>query len=401
MTSHDLEVYIESRLATVGYRGIHLAQHNRIPAPKLVTLLDAIRAVVGQNWFPIPPGDDPNPKYQHTLIDERPLSLYADYHRILDEVKGRGEQATFNSLKKNHFPNFEHMALLERTSGESPNRGRLTAEAVAILDETNPRKRLARIGSAHEALFESRTPGLLDRLIELMDSLDTLTDLEVMLFVSDGDASIDETEHRIRTFRRMRLFDRIMFLHDLRGRCMATMGKTRPKIDMRDWGNWRNEAQQIISMLELIQGFTVPWAGTDIIVVCRSDKTVPPSYQPGRSQVAKTEAMAWHDLSLDADFELHHVVPIEYVASASDMAKVDHAQNLLYLRRGAHRQIPTKGNMAIKLSVTATHVVLEHPLDATREPRFEFALGTDARIDLVHAPEMVNYNDALLAHVGA
>lgn len=134
------------------YRGMHLAQHQRLPFEKFAAILTAIFDVVGEEKFVEPSGDDPNPNGTHKIGDTRraPVGMSlkdcSTYWEILDEiarVEIDGVGASFNSLKKNTFPNLERMEILQRIAPESAGglkTAKLTRYAIEFIRGSNRQK---------------------------------------------------------------------------------------------------------------------------------------------------------------------------------------------------------------------------------------------------------------------
>ena len=89
----EVENYLNNRISDPKkYRGMHLAQHNRLPIEKLIVILQSIRSAVGVAWFIEPANDDPAPTRKHDPLQPRRipngmiLQDCAEYYLILDEI---------------------------------------------------------------------------------------------------------------------------------------------------------------------------------------------------------------------------------------------------------------------------------------------------------------------------
>ncbi len=391
MPTEDLERYLRSRVLRDDYRGIHLAQHNRLPEEKLVGLLDAIHSAVGIGEFAVPPGDEPSPTRKHRPSARRQVTGFDDYYDILDAIANagvKGVSATFNSLKKNHFPNFEAMGLLTRSEGG--RKGRLTTAATNILDAGPTRKRTLLVGQAMERIVGS----FANELHEMLRKLDQLNVWEIMLIISDLSLSRDEKERFVRQYRRLRAVRRLELHENIQGLCDATMKLG--KVEKRDWHNWWNEAKQIVTMLSLVPGFVV---FQEEHVMLAGGPGIP-IVEKARSAQVKREAMEWHGLAATRGWELHHIFPVEYAVGAADMALIDSKENLLYIPASRHREIPRRGNRSVKIQHDGKTLSLCNPANSTGKPRFDFEIGRDVRVRIDLIPKMIAYNDMLLKSVG-
>jgi hypothetical protein len=391
-SSSQIEKYLRARVGRDDYRGIHIAQHNRLPEDKLVAILDAMRVAVGEDEFDIPPGDEPNPGRKHNPRARRQVAGFDDYYSILDNIAKssvKGVSATFNSLKKNHFPNFESMGLLDRR--DSGRIGHLTRAAVMILDAGKTRKRTILIGQAMEKLVGTK---FANELHELLRDLSQLNVWEVMLVVSDPSLGTDQKTQLVRSYRRLRAVDRLELHETIRSICEPTMLLS--KKDRRDWHNWWNEAKQIVTMLAFVPGFMV--LQEEHLMLAGAAGI--PLFERARSAQIKREAMDWHQLAPKTGWELHHIYPVEYATSAADMALIDAKQNLIYIPKGRHQQIPRQNNRSVGLRFDATNVYLVNPANLKGLPKFDFVIPKEVAVKIENLPAMVAYNEKLLKSVG-
>lgn len=373
-----------------------MAQHNRLPEDKLIALLQAIYLVAEDKPFRIPPGDDPAPTWRFSGSQQLWDPIYNDYFEILKAISDSGVagvSATFNSLKKNHFPNFEAMGLLTRSTvddGASGMNGSLTRSALDILAAGPTRKRKQLIGKAMEHGIGST---YIDELYSILTDVDFLNVYEIMLFVSDPDCSLETKKGLIRKYRKLKRLGRIQLHSDLETKCNTTMRL--PKIDRRDWHNWWNQARQVVTMLSTVPGFNVY---NDEFVSLAGRATVV-LFNPSRSQQVKNEALVWHGIASRPGWELHHIYPVEYATCESDMALIDAKENLIYIPAAEHRRIPNKGNLSVGFSYDNSSVVLFNPTTASNEPRFVFRLPAMAAVDTKNLQAMRDYNEKLLSSV--
>lgn len=393
----NIESYVLNRIKKDSYRGVHLAQHNRLPEEKLVALLTAIYRAVGTDDFLVPPGDDPTPSRKHDPSRTRALPLYSQYYDILDEISRTnvdGISATFNSLKKNHFPNFVGMGLLQRDNAEKGNNdpivARLTESAIKIINAGASRSRTVLIGKASEKLIGSQ---FIDEIHELLTRLDMLNVYEIMLIISDTDISTEQKESLVRSYRRLKNVSRIQLHETVKDQCLPTMSLS--KKERRDWNNWWNEARQIITMLSTVSGFNV-YNEEQIMLAGSSGVAL---FRPDRSTSIKRLALDWHGIPPKVGWELHHIYPVEYATCAKDMQMIDSIYNLLYIPADRHRMIPSRGNLSVRMRHDGNHIILENPVSSSGEPRIRFEISVDVAVNVDRIKKMVDYNDELLKAV--
>jgi hypothetical protein len=377
----ELRPYLEARIASDGYRGIHVAQHNRLPEAKLVALLKAIHNVAGTSDFEVPPGDDPGTR----------LLGFNKYYEILDAIAASEVSdlsATFNSLKKNHFPNFESMGLLVREN--RARNARLTQAAVEIINAGESQRRKKLIGDAMERMFG--VPFVED-LHALLTKIDFLSLHEFMLIASDEELCREDKERLIRAYRRLKRVERLQLHAEMEGRCAQTMSL--PKKDKRDWHNWWNEARQIVTMLATVPGFNV----YNDEQVMQAGSSAVSLFLPTRSNQAKQDAFEWHGVEKRDGWEMHHVYPVEYATCERDMALIDAKENLLYIPAEAHRRIPSRGNRSVQLRYDLTHVLLVNPAAPDGKPQVLLAVPQEAAVKRELLSVMAAYSDQLLQSV--
>jgi hypothetical protein len=393
----EIEAYFRQRISSPDYRGIHLAQHNRIPEEKLVALLASIQRAVKDKEFLIPPGDEPNPTRRHNPTEARQVRGFEDYYTILDEISSSGVagvSATFNSLKKNHFPNLDAMGLIHRQVPQrgttEPGRARLSAEALEIVSVGTSHRRKILIGDAMQRLLGNK---FIEGIHALLNRVDVLNVYELMLIVSDKHLDIDQKEKLVRDYRRLKMIGRLQLHSELESKCASTM--TLPKVDMRDWHNWWNESKQVMSMLALVPGFNV-YNDDQVMLAGYAGLVV---FDGARSQQVKQQALLWHGLERSAGWELHHILPVAYATCESDMRAIDSKENLLYIPAQQHRRIPNRQNRSVKLEIRGNVVRLLNPMTLAGDPSFDFDIPIQAQLDSSKAAEMVDYNNYLLNSV--
>jgi hypothetical protein len=392
--------YLLRRIARDDYRGQHLAQHNRLPEDKLVALLTGIYNAVGDRTFTIPPGDDPQPSRKHDADSERIPKGFDDYFSILDEISKSpvtGVSATFNSLKKNHFPNFEGMGLIHRkvlresaTASGTVFEATLTPFAIEIINAGATLRRAELIGTAMKSLIGG---GFIDDMYSLLKKVEQLNVYEVMLIASDTNISLPEKEDLIRDYRRLKRLG-ILKLHvEMEKLCATTMAL--PKKDKRDWHNWWNEARQIMTMMSMVNGFNV--YNEEHLMLAGSAGVA--LFSAARSEAVKAEALRWHGLDKIEGWELHHIYPVEYATCERDMTIIDSKENLLYIPAALHRKIPTRSNLAVGLAYENGQVFLTNPTTPTNEINFVFEIPAEIQVNASLLPTMIDYNKGLLAAV--
>jgi hypothetical protein len=397
----EVENYLNNRISDPkNYRGMHLAQHNRLPIEKLIVILQSIRSAVGIAWFIEPANDDPAPTRKHDPLQPRRipsgmiLQDCAEYYLILDEIYNAQVEkvsATFNSLKKNIFPNLEGMGLLQRDdSGQRTGgnkKARLSPVAINFLDGNE---------RVQKKIFSECNERILKPIVEILDvvleKFDTINVYEMMLFLTDESINLERKMELISKYKGMKKLQ-VIELHDsIQTRMNRSMGSNVAKIDKLDWHNWWNESRQMTDMLETVVGFNV-YQDDQIMKAGNAEAIV---FSASRSQNVRREALSWHSLTSKEDWDLHHILPVEYATSSSDLKQIDDKRNLLYIPSSIHKTIPNTSNRMVQFAYDATHVILRNPLTTDGKPLKEIAWPRDAGVDQNNLQEMVIYNKRLL-----
>ena len=185
----------------------------------------------------------------------------------------------------------------------------------------------------------------------------------------------------------------VIELHDsIQTRMNRSMGSNVAKIDKLDWHNWWNESRQMTDMLETVVGFNV-YQDDQIMKAGNAEAIV---FSASRSQNVRREALSWHSLTSKEDWDLHHILPVEYATSSSDLKQIDDKRNLLYIPSSIHKTIPNTSNRMVQFTYDATHVILRNPLTTDGKPLKEIAWPRDAGVNQNNLQEMVIYNKKLL-----
>ena len=402
----DVHKYLLRRISnSTTYRGMHLVQHQRLPIEKLGVFLNSIFDVAGVGSFIEPSNDDPSPTgTSHKSSDKRrvPPGNTAQgckvYWDILDDIANANVAdvgATFNSLKKNTFPNLEGMGLLVRISASqtgTPKKAQLTKLAVKFING-NPREKIG--------IFSYCNENVLKPMISVLDSalntFDTINVFEMMLFLTDVSISVQERIDLVGKYKRLKRLQVIQLHLEIQNRMSMRMGPNVPKIAKLDWHNWWNESKQITNMLNTVVGFSV----YQNELIMKAGNAEAASFSTSRSQIVKREAITWHNLVVMDHWELHHIVPVEYATGSNDLRKIDDKRNLLYIPSRIHRSIAHTSNLMVAISFDPAYVVLSNPLKENGRPKMEIAWPRDVGINPGHFDAIVEYNKTLLEIIAA
>lgn len=380
--------YLFSRVRRGDYRGVHVAQHNRLPFDKAESLLSAIYNAVGADEFPIPPGDDRGVRQPG----------FGAFYRLVDEIAATLGQGTVNSVKKNHFPDFARMGFLERLGmdgkvlpPEDRRRvfaARLTESAARLALAGNPREKYRLYLDAVERLIGAR---ILDELFAILrDDFETVSVHEFMLVLSDPAISRDEKTALLKSHRQMSALRRVALRAEIRAECARLSAAAKDKRGKRDYDNWLNQALEIFNLLNQTVYFKT--FKRTVLMLGFSDEAL--EFLAARGGAAKSRALRWHNIEEREGYDLHHIVPLENAFSRKTLERVDDHRNLLCLRKSVHRKIPTRNNLFVRLDAPKTGgIFLVNPF-GPKTARMDVSGDILCRPE--NLPEMVEYNRKLL-----
>ena len=389
----DIRTYLLSRIERADYRGEHLAQHNRLPFEKAAALLSAIFAEAGDGVFPIPRGDDSGARVRG----------FRKFYRMADRAKKNLGQGTVNSLKKNHFPDFARMGFLDRfdkddavlpfKSRRSIFRAKLTANALALIRAKNPREKYRLYLAGVERLIGER---MLDEIFAILfeDKFESVSVHEFMFVLSDPSVSRAEKKELLKSFRRMSALERTKLRADARAKCEEISSPPVDKRGKRDFGNWHNQALESFNLLNQTVYFKT--FKRTVLMLGFSDEAL--EFLAKRGVEARRRAIEWHRIDRREGYDLHHIVPIDVAYNRGTLKRIDDYRNLLYLSRPAHRRIPTRDNLLVRLSVEES---AGRKIIRLVDPFSDAAIDVSGEVVCCEAnlSEMVKYNKRLLNSV--
>ena len=329
--------YIVRRIVSNDYRGWHVSQHNRFDLEVMQSIIQMIYDVVGSNQFAIPPGD---------YSSKKSYKNYPDYLTIVSRINSEIGRGTFNSVKKNFFPDMEKMGFLDRN--DRKRSGKLTRGAVNFIKKDILTNRYKKFTDAIDKLFGRKISDLAET-IHLSEYVhDPISIYEFMFIFSDKNENVDKIKilDSYRDLKRKR--NKVI---DLISKYAAPKKFGGNKTNKRDFHNWKNQAQQIFNLLKTTVYFEVQ--GNDYFRL-KGGNTGFFEYTVKRSSVPKNDYFKFHNVEKRNRFELHHIIPISHARNKEEAKIIDDYRNLIYLRRGSHKKITRAGNKHVILNMTST-----------------------------------------------
>lgn len=342
--------YIVNRLRDNRYRGWHISQHNRYDLNDIELILRKIHDVAGVDYFAIPPGD-----YKRDAV----LSGdFQNFQTIVNRINAEMGRGTINSLKKNFFPDLEGMGFLLREKIK-PNKnsrpvlyGRLTPSAVEFINAGTLIDKYKKFTDGIDKLFGSKISELAE-MIHLSDYVnDAISIYEFMFIFSDSNEDLDKIE-LLDSYRSLKKHERSKVI-ELVKKYANPENFEGNKTVLRDFHNWKNQAQQIMGLLKTTVYFEVDQNKFFRLNVGSTGFFQEPTK---RSVIPKREYFTFHSVEKRDKFELHHIVPISSARNKEEAKMVDDYRNLIYIHRGKHKEISQNGDRNVVLTIDPNEAI--------------------------------------------
>lgn len=392
--------FIDERLRSENYRGIHLSQHNRYDLPKLIDILTLLnKHAPNQSLMQI----------RTTDIKNRPQNIPEEqsYAEFCNEAKSLTNIGTQDAMRKNLFVDFARMGFIERYNKHkefnNPFNPKLKTMYVC----------LSKIGNklidknidilTKNLIFSKGLNRLLSGFVEDVLSLLTNSDLkeisfdEFMLFVSamncgfDFSISIEQCENLIKEYRRLSRGQKKAVIDTLKSELIPNNFKGNKK-DKRDYHNWANENQQIWTLFENIPFFIMEKDSRKLILITSDmDLSKYSKSKMKRSQQAKNDYFKHHKINKTKGYELDHIIPLLEAESVDEYRYLDNWLNLLYIDGKTHAIKSQSGSKYYIFAFDDNDYNQIYFLD-TQGDKLSIKNSDTALFDKDKAPKIYEYN---------
>lgn len=363
--------FLKERIQLDSYRGMQVSQHNRYSICDIKIILCALNSHLDKEGFL---------QIRTTDLSKRAYNIKGEeeYAEFVNDInkKRHNNAGTQDSIRKNYFVDFHRMGLIYRYDKNKKALNAREKSCVKYVGITGLGKRLINennivneniiFTNAINVLME----GKLDCLLELMYTNDFsyVTENEFMYFLSFLNLEIGQKYYSteclkdyILEYRNMSKFQKLKLDEYLKEYCTPCtfIGKGKDKTDKRDYHNWRNETQQIFSLLnqtaffEVIQDRLCVRAKVNSALI--QGKT---GYK--RSEKAKIEYFEKHAINKEKGYSLHHIVPLCSTKNLHECVVIDVWENLLYIDGKTHDIISQSNNKNIILESVNEDFILKH-----------------------------------------
>ena len=357
--------FIDTRLSDDNYRGNWSSQHNRFKRHEVHRILTLLHKYAPRNTLlPI----------RTTDLSRRPenFSDEADYARFCDEVKAAFCKGTQDAMRKNLFPDFHRMGLIERFGPQMNPTDPFSRQHVAYVSLSERGDKFIQTDALDEQLkiFSGGVGRLLGGFIEVFFdllgdpdfNLKRISIFEFMFFVSairtqsTFNISVERCVKLIKAYRRLSNIQRRSVIETLT-KALEPKNFDGPKTSKRDFGNWKNKAEQIYHILAETIHFEVHDKDRDKELLLRKYRM--------RSFGEKDRYFKNHRVNKSPGFELHHVVPLGWAESDEQFKIFDNWQNMVYIKAYEHAIITQNQNRNVQMTASENDLILSDYRDSS------------------------------------
>lgn len=399
--------YIVKRVQRNDYRGWHVTQHNRLTTEqeKVKKILEVIQLYSQNNILLVPPGD-----HSHYISGYKDDSMYTQYIAAVDHIHEELGAGTFNSIKKNIFPDLERMGFVYRGvmtySPDSRTRGlpylSMTAQGKSLC-KSNIMDGSIIFHKGVVNIFNEKLEEFVNVIHDSEFKKSNISIYEFMFIFSDvrkdkdiGKVSLLKSYRRLKKRKRDRLIELI--------KEYANPNHWTNKKHKRDFGNWKNEIQQMMGMLKRTLYFEVG-SNRYISLNFSGESVSSGELKIKRRQVPKEEYFKYHGVNKLNNFELHHIVPLSQATSDVEVQLVDDYKNLIYISKSKHKEFRKKPHH-IHLDINSNYasfsryLILSGTDNAEADKIKAINDGKEARYSSNQVTVMSKYNNDLLKSLG-
>ena len=394
--------FIDERLRSNNYRGVHFSQHNRYDLDKVIDILKLL------NKF------SPNQRLMQirtTDNSKRPnLSEEKDYALFCNEVKRLTNIGTQDAMRKNIFVDFARMGLINRYS---PKKIKTNPFKKSVNKYVNISDLGIKLINAEQNILERQLifSKALNRMLQnfIEDVLTLMTDHNVkiisfdefMLFVTaincgaDFSISIAQCTELINEYRLLSRTNKNKVTDVLKTRLVPEkfFGDKKEK---RDYHNWANESQQLWNLFQNVPYFIVEKDSNKLLLIC--DEVDIKKYKKSkmkRSQQTKNDYFKQHDVQKTKGYELDHIIPLLEAENIDEYHILDSWKNLLYIDGKTHAIKSQSGSRYYIFSFDENNSNRVYFSDVNNE-QLIIDNGKEALFDKEKIPIIFHYNQVFL-----
>jgi uncharacterized protein YqgQ len=405
--SNEALKFLEERIKSDDYRGIHLFQHYRYD-------INFIKIVLSELYSYERHSKNKYLKIRTTDSSKRPENNIDEvaYSNIVNNIKIKTSKGTQDAIRKIIFVDCNRMGFLNRYDKNKnlipPN---TNSKGYSFVSVSGKGKKFLCAKDLKEEyfIFSAGLYRIVGTLINILENLITKYNLkfiskyEFMYFVSAiGDNSsfsidINKCGYLIQQFRLLGDIDRKNVTNLLKKE-MNPQNYQGNKKNKRDFANWENEATQIFLLLATTVYFEVR-NGVKLILN-NSDTSlesiIGKDFKKQRSLEEKNNYYVNHEIKgKTLGFEMHHVVALEYADSPASYKLLDHWKNMVYIDAFSHAKITQNKNRNMVLEIIQDDIKLS---DYSNNEVYLKNID-NILYKIINQSKMKSYNAALLAMI--
>lgn len=346
--------FLAKRLQSKDYRGIQISQHNRYTKKEILVILQEIYALVGSNLMQI----------RTTDLSTRPQNVGGEelYAQLTHNISLKLSRCTQDSLRKNIFVDMHRMGLISRFNAKKQELSpfangtkkfiSLTKLGLALLQEKSLFTQNLLFTRALETLLNGFGEELLNIVLELNSNY--ISEEEMVFFVSFLNQRLENSIFSrsvivefIKEYRALSKFQQKMLTEKVQAYCNPS-NFSGDKTNKRDFHNWLNETQQIITLLSQMSYFDCN--DKRLFVRVGKNDIFENNTKLKRSLTEKQAYFMQHKVNKSKGFELHHIVPLCWAKSRVEFQTLDKWENLVYIDAFSHAKITQNNNENVRLS---------------------------------------------------
>lgn len=400
--ANDALKFVDKRIANPRYRGLHSSQHNRYTLEKTRQILELLHKHSQGGLMAIRTTDiSKRPK---NTADER---AFAEFCHAAKSVSGIGTQ---DAMRKNLFVDFHRMGLIERYNKNkvciapyqrsSIKYVALSARGLRFIQARKLLDQYFIFSKAIDQLLGGSINYLLDLLRDSDYELSKVTLNEYMLFVSaihsevSYSITVEQCATYINDFRKLGRIKTPLYMEHLKEQ-LKPENYSGDKTTKRDYHNWRNEAQQVFSLLAQTVYFEI--RGEDLMLRTGKDGFASEDeIRLSRSLSEKHLYFKKHGVQKQKGFELHHVIPLAYAESKEQFKLLDTWQNMVYIDAFSHAKITQNNNKNIFMKVHVYDIELDEHEHKTTPHSVYLSYKSNIAYGLNRQSEMLERNQLLV-----
>tara|TARA_B100001964_G_C14117721_1_gene546888 strand:+ start:246 stop:1046 length:801 start_codon:yes stop_codon:yes gene_type:complete len=164
------------------------------------------------------------------------------------------------------------------------------------------------------------------------------------------------------------------------------------KTDKRDYHNWANKIQQILSLLGQSPYFEY---GLNKTIRFRTDSIgdgINPEQNRRRSQHERNQYYEVHGIEKQYGYELDHIYPLSWSDDATQSNKIDNHENLLYIDGHSHAIKTQQNNKYVILCEGSNNDLIYKSYDGNE---IHLAYNTNVIYNPDRKQRMIKYNNGL------